>query len=130
MRSGDRHLWSSLAAPTSTRVAAQARRTRSAHERRGRVSGRHHQWCCGLNPSWTPGTPVLIRDHINLTATSPIEGANFIDLTDLYSTRLRALCREVDPALDEGATWHLSARTTKLLPKYGWLAPSVATWSA
>ena len=56
----------------------------------------------GLNPSWTPGTPVLIRDHINLTATSPIEGANFIDLTDLYSTRLRALCREVDPALDEG----------------------------
>lgn len=58
--------------------------------------------CGGLDPSWSPGTPVLISDHINLTATSPIEGANFVDLTDLYSARLRALCREVDPSLDEG----------------------------
>lgn len=58
--------------------------------------------CGGLDPSWTPGTPVLISDHINLTATSPIEGANFVDLTDLYSSRLRALCREADPSLDEG----------------------------
>jgi purine-nucleoside phosphorylase len=45
---------------------------------------------------------VLISDHLNLTATSPIEGAHFVDLTDLYSARLRALCREVDPSLDEG----------------------------
>jgi purine-nucleoside phosphorylase len=56
----------------------------------------------GLNPAWTPGTPVLIRDHLNLTAASPIEGANFVDLTDLYSPRLRELAREVDPGLDEG----------------------------
>jgi purine-nucleoside phosphorylase len=58
--------------------------------------------CGGLNPAWTPGTPVLIRDHINLTARSPIEGAHFVDLTGLYSARLRAMCREVDPALAEG----------------------------
>ncbi len=58
--------------------------------------------CGGLDPSWTPGTPVLIADHINLTATSPIVGANFVDLTDLYARRLRDLCREVDPDLDEG----------------------------
>ena len=58
--------------------------------------------CGGLNPAWAPGTPVLIRDHINLTATSPIEGATFVDLTDLYSAELRTLAREVDPALDEG----------------------------
>ena len=58
--------------------------------------------CGGLDPSWEPGTPVLIRDHINLTATSPIEGPHFVDLTDLYSPRLRALCREVDPELAEG----------------------------
>jgi len=45
---------------------------------------------------------VLISDHINLTGRSPIEGANFVDLTDLYSPRLRTLCREVDPTLDEG----------------------------
>ncbi|WP_109510146.1 purine-nucleoside phosphorylase [Nocardioides speluncae] len=58
--------------------------------------------CGGLKESWQPGTPVLIKDHINLTATSPIDGANFVDLTDLYSSRLRALCREVDGSLDEG----------------------------
>ena len=58
--------------------------------------------CGGLDEGWKPGTPVLISDHINLTAASPIEGANFVDLTDLYSPRLRALCREVEPSLDEG----------------------------
>jgi purine-nucleoside phosphorylase len=58
--------------------------------------------CGSLNETWTPGTPVLISDHVNLTATSPIEGAHFVDLTDLYSPRLRALCRQVEPGLDEG----------------------------
>lgn len=58
--------------------------------------------CGGLDQSWSPGTPVLISDHVNLTATSPLEGATFVDLTDLYSSRLRALCREVDPTLAEG----------------------------
>ena len=58
--------------------------------------------CGGLNPNWAPGTPVLIADHINLTATSPIEGANFVDLTDLYSSRLRELARTVDATLDDG----------------------------
>jgi purine-nucleoside phosphorylase len=56
----------------------------------------------GLKESWTPGTPVLISDHINLTATSPLEGATFIDLTDLYSARLRTLARTVQPTLDDG----------------------------
>ncbi len=58
--------------------------------------------CGGLNTDWTPGTPVLIRDHLNLTGISPIEGAEFVDLTDLYSPRLRALCRAVEPDLPEG----------------------------
>ena len=58
--------------------------------------------CGGLKEGWQPGQPVLISDHINLTGTSPIVGANFVDLTDLYSPRLRAMCREVDPSLDEG----------------------------
>jgi purine-nucleoside phosphorylase len=58
--------------------------------------------CGGLNPDWAPGTPVLISDHINLTAASPLEGATFVDLTDLYSPRLRALARSVDPSLAEG----------------------------
>jgi len=56
----------------------------------------------GIKPTWGPGTPVLISDHINLTAESPLEGATFVDLTDLYSSRLRAIAREIDPSLDEG----------------------------
>nr|WP_202447536.1 purine-nucleoside phosphorylase [Streptomyces sp. SID5468] len=58
--------------------------------------------CGGLRPDYRPGQPVLISDHINMTATSPIVGANFVDLTDLYSPRLRALCKEVDETLAEG----------------------------
>ena len=56
----------------------------------------------GVNPGYGVGQPVLLSDHINLTATSPLVGANFVDLTDLYSGRLRALAREIDPALPEG----------------------------
>lgn len=58
--------------------------------------------CGGLDPSWTPGTPVLIKDHINLTGASPLHGAHFVDVTDLYSARLRAVCRTIDPTLAEG----------------------------
>ena len=56
----------------------------------------------GIRETWRPGTPVLISDHINLTADSPLDGATFIDLTDIYSARLRAIARTVDPTLDEG----------------------------
>lgn len=56
----------------------------------------------GIRESWSPGTPVLISDHINLTASSPVEGAKFIDLTDLYSSKLRAIAKSIDPSLDEG----------------------------
>lgn len=58
--------------------------------------------CGGLNRAWTPGTPVLIKDHINLTGASPLRGATFIDLTEAYSARLRDIAHEVDPDLPEG----------------------------
>ncbi len=58
--------------------------------------------CGGLHISWRPGQPVLLADHINLTATSPLEGGTFVDLTDLYSPRLREVARTVDPELPEG----------------------------
>ncbi len=58
--------------------------------------------CGGLRREWSPGTPVLISDHLNLTHASPLRGATFVDLTDLYSPRLRDLCRQLDPTLDEG----------------------------
>lgn len=44
----------------------------------------------GLGVELGVGKPMFIRDHINLTATSPLVGANFVDLTDLYSAELRA----------------------------------------
>jgi purine-nucleoside phosphorylase len=56
----------------------------------------------GIKETWKPGTPVLISDHINLTADSPLEGATFIDLTDLYSARLREIAKGIEPSLDEG----------------------------
>jgi purine-nucleoside phosphorylase len=55
-----------------------------------------------LRSDWEIGRPVLIRDHLNLTATSPIVGARFVDLTDCWSHRLRTLARELDPSLAEG----------------------------
>ena len=58
--------------------------------------------CGGLNRDWGPGTPVLIRDHINLTAASPLVGARFIDMTDAYAPRLRDLARTVDGSLADG----------------------------
>jgi purine-nucleoside phosphorylase len=56
----------------------------------------------GLRAGMTVGQPVLISDHLNLTATSPLVGANFVDLTDLYSPRLRGIARDIDPSLEEG----------------------------
>lgn len=58
--------------------------------------------CGGVREGMRPGQPILISDHLNLTATSPIVGANFVDLTDLYSPRLRAMCKEIDASLEEG----------------------------
>jgi purine-nucleoside phosphorylase len=56
----------------------------------------------GLRDGFGVGQPVLISDHLNLTARSPLVGAQFVDLVDAYSPRLRALAREVDPTLAEG----------------------------
>lgn len=65
----------------------------------------------GLRAGLRVGQPVLISDHLNLTGRSPLSGAaapeelglaRFVDLTEAYSPRLRALAREVDPSLEEG----------------------------
>jgi purine-nucleoside phosphorylase len=58
--------------------------------------------CGGLNRDWVPGTPVLIRDHINLTGTTPLAGPTFIDLSEAYAIRLRDLARSIQPELPEG----------------------------
>ena len=56
----------------------------------------------GIRDGMRVGEPVLISDHLNLTSLSPLVGPRFTDLTDLYSPRLRAIAREIDPQLSEG----------------------------
>jgi len=60
----------------------------------------------GINKNYRVGQPVLIRDHIALTATSPLIGADFVDLTDLYSKRIRAIVKNEDDSLEEGVYVH------------------------
>ena len=58
--------------------------------------------CGGIREGYSAGQPVLISDHLNLTAVSPLHGATFVDLTDLYSGRLREIARSVDASLADG----------------------------
>jgi len=58
--------------------------------------------CGSLHRDWNPGTRVLLRDHINLTGSTPLVGPTFIDMTSTYASRLRTLARSVDPGLSEG----------------------------
>lgn len=62
--------------------------------------------CGGINTSYQVGQPVIIRDHISLTAASPLSGATFIDLTDLYSKRIRKIIKKQDSSLAEGVYVH------------------------
>lgn len=55
-----------------------------------------------LHPDWATGDGVLISDHINVSFTSPLTGAQFVDLTDAWSPRLRAIARQARPELREG----------------------------
>lgn len=64
----------------------------------------------GIDPSYRPGQVVAVSDHLNLTGTSPLTGIPadhpaglpYVDLTDAWSPRIRALARQVDPDLAEG----------------------------
>lgn len=67
----------------------------------------------GLNPTWPPGTLMLIRDHIDLLRDHPLRGPNdarlgprFPDMTTAYPPGLRALVKQVAAAqgiaLEEG----------------------------
>lgn len=56
----------------------------------------------GVRDGLVAGEPMLIADHINLTATSPLRGTRFVDLTDLYSASLRQRVGARVPGLAEG----------------------------
>jgi len=55
----------------------------------------------GLNPSWNPGTLMLIRDHIDMLRDHALRGPNderlgprFPDMTHAYANDLRLLAKE------------------------------------
>ncbi|WP_273490307.1 purine-nucleoside phosphorylase [Gordonia otitidis] len=56
----------------------------------------------GLREDMSVGQPVLISDHLNLTGRSPLVGAQFVDLVDAYSPRLRDVARGIEPSLADG----------------------------
>jgi purine-nucleoside phosphorylase len=56
----------------------------------------------GINVKLTPGTLMIIEDHINLLGSNPLVGPNddrlglrFPDMSEVYSKRLRALAADV-----------------------------------
>lgn len=55
----------------------------------------------GLTNGMEVGEPVLISDHINFTAKTPLVGANFINLVDAYSPALREKVKELRPGIRE-----------------------------
>lgn len=63
-----------------------------------------------LDPAAEIGDGVLISDHLNLTGVSALTGpeppapfgSRFVDLSETYSQRLRAIARDVEPSLREG----------------------------
>jgi purine-nucleoside phosphorylase len=59
----------------------------------------------GLNPSWMPGTLMLIRDHIDLLRDHALRGPNdprlgprFPDMTKAYTPELRVLVKQAATA--------------------------------
>lgn len=59
----------------------------------------------GLNPSWPPGTLMVIDDHLNLTGRNPLVGPNdpalgprFPDMSAVYAPHLRQMADEVAAA--------------------------------
>ena len=55
-----------------------------------------------VRPEWSPGTMVIIKDHINLSGATPLVGATFIDMSTTYTPRLRELALSMRPQAPEG----------------------------
>jgi purine-nucleoside phosphorylase len=58
--------------------------------------------CGGIRAGLVPPQPVLISDYVNPSGLTPLRGGDFVDMTDAFSPRLRALAKEIDPNLEEG----------------------------
>lgn len=88
-----------------------------------------------LDPNLGPGTPVLLRDQLNLTGTTPMVGAHppegfpgrFCDLTEIYSQRLRTAALAHDSTLSEGVYAGLLGGAYETPAEIGMLAGFGAT---
>lgn len=60
----------------------------------------------GINPTFTPGDLMMIRDHINLMGDNPLRGVStqtkyqFVDMTNAYQTSLQQQMQDVARAQD------------------------------
>ena len=53
----------------------------------------------GINLAYKAGELVLISDHINLQGTNPLQGAEFIDMSEAYSSAHRDVARAAGQTL-------------------------------
>jgi|SRR5581483_7846067 len=86
----------------------------------------------GIREDLGAGTLVAVSDHVNLTGVSPLRGPRFVDLTDLYSARLRALVQELEPGLPEAvyaAYWGPNYETPAEIRAYRALGADVVGMS-
>lgn len=68
-------------------------------------------------PDFAPGAWMMLSDHLNLTGTSPLlGGANFVDMSAVYSPEWRALFRAA--AAQEKITLHEGVYAGSLGPQY------------
>ncbi len=69
------------------------------------------------NPAFHPGTWMMLNDHLNLTHTTPLlGGANFFDMSEVYSKALRKRFSEV--AAELGTTLNEGVYAGLLGPQY------------
>jgi purine-nucleoside phosphorylase len=92
----------------------------------------------GLNVGFRPGDWMMISDHLNLTATSPLIGsAQFLDLSNAYSQRLQGVFRDaadqIGMVLRQGVyaaitgPQYETAAETRMLQKFGADAVGMST---
>ena len=69
------------------------------------------------NPNYSPGTWMMLNDHLNLTQTSPLVGGpNFFDMSEVYASRLRQHFAATAARL--GVTLHEGVYAGMLGPQY------------
>ena len=70
-----------------------------------------------LNPDFQPGSWMMLSDHINLTGQTPLRGGpHFVDMSEVYSRRLRDLFRQI--ASQQGTVLHEGVYAAMHGPQY------------